>query len=795
MATASPSTTRDSRTRGPGRVSSGLEFDPATGRQKVVYYKRGTDQEEDAIAAKAQSLAAENFGFKEAWVKKAAMFGMTPHQADLFEYYYERARKKNSPLTKASELGDWVQEKTVGRVADHFSEKRRQLVDKYSIGSARDTYVGKILRKSKIDRHSEGVIGDSIKFGLTAVGVVAKDLVRGASTALLGAERTVGLSKTILSAGKEFTKVPSRIFAGVQAGTTAVTGGLSKALPGAATGFLISGGNPIGAVVGGVAGTAAGAVTSSIRSLLDMNVYQLKSSPIYGAFRAFNQQHVLGKFWNNNTTNLQALTGTEKQLARVASGSTITRINGLIRGLDSAITGAGVGSLLGTLVLGSALGPAGALVGAGMGAGVGYAGQRLGDRLLNGTMAKFAQGDLLKYASKLPMQSIYGMIEGQKWIKQQVDALMGKGSPEVQNLYNLKTVPSMAMAALNGLSFGFSSYFGISQFVTKGGFSALSTFLGNRLAGFAGSMPGAKNLSALLQGIGGTTAGTGGSAVARGMATGGTVGGLVGGVAGTIVASLIPGLTLGLGAAIGATIGGFVGGAIGAAVAGGGTLGIGVGVGYGIGSSVGSFFGTILGGLADTFIGKIFNIGPVLNPLVLIEGFYNLYRFLTTPLRNLADYANVGLIAISLVTFFLALADLGGAASTTSSFQSSGDNTTANQSQLTFAGSELIYEASSETIKINSQEVENYSITGVEHIEKLADGKVGLKSKTYYWILTNPGNYIYDAASGSFAAAGKSVAANVYTLVPATTASTDPTTANPLEFKKVRVCEALALKC
>lgn len=185
----------------------------------------------------------------------------------------------------------------------------------------------------------------------------------------------------------------------------------------------------------------------------------------------------------------------------------------------------------------------------------------------------------------------------------------------------------------------------------------------------------------------------------------------------------------------------------------------------------------------------------MLNPLVLIEGFYNLYRFLTTPLRNLADYANVGLIAISLVTFFLALADLGGAASTTSSFQSSGDNTTANQSQLTFAGSELIYEASSETIKINSQEVENYSITGVEHIEKLADGKVGLKSKTYYWILTNPGNYIYDAASGSFAAAGKSVAANVYTLVPATTASTDPTTANPLEFKKVRVCEALALKC
>ncbi len=165
------------------------------------------------------------------------------------------------------------------------------------------------------------------------------------------------------------------------------------------------------------------------------------------------------------------------------------------------------------------------------------------------------------------------------------------------------------------------------------------------------------------------------------------LGGAVGSVLGSILAVAL-GLPVGTFALIGGTVGGFIGGGIGMVA--GGYLGM------QLGASIGSAFGpvgTFLGGVAGAFFGAVGTffgeltgnvIGTVaggvidkvttvnlpqiniVNPLTIIQGAWNLVKFITSPLRNLTDYADLAMMLVSMITFFAALASINGGASTIS---------------------------------------------------------------------------------------------------------------------------------
>lgn len=214
-------------------------------------------------------------------------------------------------------------------------------------------------------------------------------------------------------------------------------------------------------------------------------------------------------------------------------------------------------------------------------------------------------------------------------------------------------------------------------------------------------------------------------------------GGAIGTTLGTIAAIAL-GLPVGTFAAIGATVGGFAGGGIGLVAGGmlgrsmGALLGSGLGpigtfvggvIGTFFGEAVGSFFGTIFGGGVDKIAQQIqlpqLNI---VNPLTIIQGAWNLVKFITSPLRNLTDYADLAMMLVSMITFFAALSTLNGGASTiTPGSFSAPVAEYLNNKPILIAADQMELSADGYSLRFNQSTTGNVFISGLE-VNKNSDG-------------------------------------------------------------------------
>jgi hypothetical protein len=214
--------------------------------------------------------------------------------------------------------------------------------------------------------------------------------------------------------------------------------------------------------------------------------------------------------------------------------------------------------------------------------------------------------------------------------------------------------------------------------------------------------------------------------------TGGAIGTTLG-----ALAAIALGLPVGTFAAIGATVGGFAGGGLGLVAGGllgrsvGALIGSGLGplgtfvggvIGTFFGEAVGSFFGTIFGGGVDKITQIQLPQLNIVNPLTIIQGAWNLVKFITSPLRNLTDYADLAMMLVSMITFFAALASMNGGASTvTPGSFSEPVAEYLNNKPILIAADQIDISADGYSLNFNTSTAGNVFISGLE-VSKSADG-------------------------------------------------------------------------
>lgn len=388
--------------------------------------------------------------------------------------------------------------------------------------------------------------------------------------------------------------------------------------------------------------------------------------------------------------------------------------------------------------------------------------------------------------------------------------ILGKAVGMEKSLYGLTDADGKINLVAAGLNLanilGYTmSSWAVSSAIFKGGFAAVGKLLnptgriagilgsgaggmlaGGGLGGVIGLLVGAAAGQPLLGAAVGVGAGMGVSKLSQSLASIGAtttlsakaltainIGNLIGGLAGSaggIALATALGLNVGTFAAIGGMIGGTIGGIVGGAIGGvsGGIAGLGVAtpitsvagatIGSTIFSAVGSFLGTLGGSILDTLFGSLLPAIP--NPLTILQGVYDMYKWMSAPLRNLGDYAAIGLTAISLVTFLVAMErtmipDNSAAGSEVSDSESSGN-------RLIFSSANSEYSPDNLELILNKGVESNFSFSNITELKNISASQFAFTADGRYWLIENSSQYTYNPTTESLVGTGKNVTAKVY---------------------------------
>jgi len=677
----------------------------------------------------------------------------------------------------------------------------------------------------KLNKDKKGVGSKLLSLGGALIGNVLQAAGDGLMQIKVVANGVSGINNSIATI-KEFgqavnTSAPVRFASGaikaVGTGVQAVGTGLGAvgrgALPGlglAALGIASGGGLPAALALGG-AGLATGAVTRTLENMLEMSPKVFANS-IFGKLSGGLGIGLKEFITNNNFTN--ALLKTEGGLARITQSGLFTRNSMILRGFNRALVAAPIAGAVGALLGG----PVGLLAGLGAGVGASVGLSVAGDAISNVAMRRGL--DFFKVLNLIPFDSISNVISGNRILASQTRVFMDRmgakdisgrrlelGSLEKQ-MYGFNDPFS---TAFNSAQLGLHLYSTnlLSSQMFKGGFAAVgevgTRFFNSRI-GSAFSLGGRlTQLSSLVKtlGLGNVALGAASPGVMRGIIRGAGIGSIAGSVAGVILASYL-GLTPGIAAAILGAVGGVVGGFVGAAVAAPSGF-FAAPVTATIGGFLGSAFGTGVGAWLDTNIfNRLFGLGVgLVNPLTFLLGIKEFMNFLTTPIRNFKDYATVAMMAFSVISFIVAVEKATNGSLFSEEAQVQGNSTSQNVGfKLSAASTE--FNSGKDRLIINKTKSADYEFNGIESLEVLADNSVSFKIAGKYWVLENPGQYIYSPSSNSLVGTGQNISAVIYkSFEPLTVGSADSTTNSTgnsgrvagVGLEQVNFCEVFTSNC
>ncbi len=764
--------------------------------ERVVYERSydGRQRRGGDLREMARSLADKNyaFGFMAKADVQRTLATLAPEEHGKFLNYYKKERYRLAPKYLVLRGVDHLYERTIGRVEERIYKKMDRIHDNMIDPNAKATITRRVYRKY-YERRSRGnsyigagfrIIGEQISKGIKNVSNKVIGTARTAA-AVTGINKAIGVARGI---GSTVGKVTSTISLANKGLGKAISGGTASAL----AGFAISGANPAVALATFVPGAVIGfrkAVTDSIASMniREVNSYTKRLPKILARpLRSFwlqnnkNYQMVIGK---NSKLNLAANAGNLGRTPPIATGAAgtvanasgnaisrrfVTPLMNRIGMLSRANNYGGIGAAVGGLVGGVPGAIAGFAVGALAGAGI----EAIGNAAINKFMPAISGSALSKIATLVPWQSVLSQGQGIQYITKQINATFGDKSllhESEKSLYGgaeALSLPTVFKAVNIGQYL--AGVYGASRFITNpGGLSTVTEIIRQN--------PTFKSLIARFPILRNLTSGIGNIAKTLGISGAGAVGGLstralalrmgAGGLAGSLIAGLIAqsfGLPVGLFAGIGGAVGSFAGAVIGTKV------------GFGIlspftafiGTTIGQVIGQTIGSLIDKVVGSFLgNIVPfVPNPLAILQGIADLYRFMNQEIRKLSDYGDLALISISLISFFVIVAQLVNPNATVP------PDTDCSGGNCTFAidGPRLsIYAQDFEliddyTLEINGNSDSKYLISGVLSVTPNED-KIILKTQdNREVVISNSGNYVFDVYENKLVASGKSAKLNIF---------------------------------
>lgn len=706
-----------------------IDVNTATAAKEMEVSKANAAEYKAYLIATAKSLANKDYNWEimrqlevKAVVKAMKLSGS---DADIFWTAYRRTLNKMAPSTLVETTKEVVASKYT-QAKDYVKARAAstagQILSNVDLFTSRPVYyAGRKLRIIKKKDRDTGIF--------RALGQYVGAQMQRFEDLLGTAKTTIKGYRVVQAAGK------------VASGTAGVVGNTVK--------VVSSGTAFIGGAAKGGAGAAALLVLTGVG--LSNPVGQaiiLSSAAVTGGAQAFQTLKGLKAFELavQNRRALQVLDRTTKYI-------------------NPASNGALVGGLIGTVVGG----PIGAVIGAGVGAsagvGVKYAGQLAQSRIM--------AGRAFGTATKVPLGAVATQVQSNLWTQTMIEMGLAdtginkvmanvleffgsnKAAENLRNMqvsetdrqfYDLRRISArnpvpLVMNALN--LYMFSANRNLL-------FSPVTLYNFSRWLGITRLFPGfAARLELGIEGPRTYLATRAGVALSRGAA----VGGFVGTALGIIIASAL-GFNIGIGAAIGGAIGTVVGGLAALGVA-GTTWGSGALASGAIVAGT-TALGTVIGAGIET---KFFSKMPkFINPLSVLQGLVDIMRWFNTPIRTLSDYGTIAIIAIGIINFLILIMQFNGSAPT----QNSKTKEEANTS-IIFNTQTTAYSENYQTLEINKAVLGTYSFQNVERVETLNDNKLALIEGRNYWVINNPGKYLYNPQTKTLAGKGQDLAVNVYT--------------------------------
>jgi len=732
--------------------------------------------------------------------------GGNPERLKLFNEAYSAERKKielernNSlqnrlkigAINKITEFGDSIVEVATRKITASVKGRISPQVS--------SSVVGVVAAARKKRQQADRLLKENfIKAGIAVVSNAVNNTI-SRITAAIGLDKAIdSVTKSLVGLTGPIGSLATLAGNGLQSLPSAAIAALPVALltasPGAALG--------VGAAVMGTQ-----AVTKTIKQVLDMNTKDFTRSAFYKtaglldrfgivdqqAFKTWHSVNTTQIFSKNNIV-VSALKGDADALKEFPKPRVFTRFGSVVGGVDRALNLAGIGATAGGLLFG----PAGVALGAAVFAGIGFSSQFIEDAVKERVAKLLINSSLFESLKALPLSNIEGVIRGNQWLQMQAKLLLdSNGYFKTSKNFNVKNLaPSIIdkeiygwsnplnvglnLIQLGGYVYNLNAAF--TKLLADEGLQGLTTLISDGGVARFGFLKGALNV---VKGLSVLTPN-----VLRGVQIGGIAGSFIGTALGAVVATYL-GINVGIAAAavgaIGGLIGGIVGGLAGAGASTVTVVGIPVGAvaGATLGSAIGSFIGTVAGGVLDS-IGSLFSAGPSISPLVLIQGVYDFFRLMTTPIRRLGDYAAVGLIGLSLINFFVALDKITGfSAVNTQNNLSSANSTIISNLELT--ASAVNISKDNATVVLNKTKSGTYSFKNLADFTDISASQIAFSVDNKYWILDKPGKYIYDPSSHTLVGQGQDIEANIYIKSSQQDASANGT---KLEFQKTTFCGVL----
>lgn len=710
-----------------------IDVDNAQPAEELTVDKSNKPQYKAYLIRTAKSLAAKQYHFE--WMRRRDFnnivdaMELSGSDLQLFTLAYRRSLNKAAPRT----IGAVAKEKIAVKYANLKTAIKGEIGNTAGkIFDRADIYTANIGARLKLTRRRKKGETGILKAATKVLGDIINNVqgkINKVTTFVKGTRlvRTLG---TLGSVGGKSTAVAGAAFGGggkgmlVGSGLAVVTG----------LGF-----SPAGiAIIGTTA--AVGAASEAI----------LASKPL---------AEVL----------------TNRGFARAAN--TMNRVAALERFAkftNPAMNGGFIGGIAGGLLIG---GPLGAALGAVVAGGVGVAYKASTDAVTNRILA----GRTFGTATKIPFAAMSSQVDANLWAQTVVkmglsDTFIGKGlataldavgaekyannirsiqvSEAERTFYDPRRISTknplpLAMNTLGLGAFIFNprillNPLGLLGILRSMGIARFAPALYNRILISMGLTE-----SLLKTGGQAATAAVVGSRAATIM-KGASVGSIVGTVVGIAIASVL-GFNIGIGAAIGGTIGTVIGGigALGAASTGVGALGSAAIVG---GSTT---LGTVAGAFVDT---HVFNKMPkMMNPLVLIQGMFDVLKLFNMRITSLKDYGEFAIVVIGLINFLVFIYQFSGAPSTQKSGEVKDSNTA-----IIFTTETTTYSQDYKTLNINSTRPGNYTFSNVDRILPLDGDKIAFVEGDNYWVVTNPGKYVYDEKREVFVGKGQDIRVAIY---------------------------------
>jgi hypothetical protein len=557
--------------------------------------------------------------------------------------------------------------------------------------------------------------------------------------------------------------------------------------------LLLSGSNPLTLTVIAPAAVTSGAINATKEFLMSekplVNMRRFLYSPGMKAMKKLpvvkqlrNVTAVGLKFWKNKNGSLKHW-GIRAKGAVAAGKAVPPRFRPVAIGFKAAgaaVNGIGIGGFVGFIIAG----PAGVVPGMIAGGGLSAGGSVISTKIYNIRSSRLASSKIANLVSKVPLLSFAGAVQSSMILQPGIRVLMDElgmmdkiadywekrgDKKRAQAVRNLKPTdldrtlywfrPGFWGTVVPTVLWGagtYGYYRAISPIYTRiagSGFSrmfqsyfqAQGVKIGQMLPARFGGMGGMARFAAIAPRTVGIASG---------------VGSLIGSAVGFAAATAL-GLNTGVFAAVGGAVGGMIGAGIGvgiSAVVTGVTGGIGVvasGAIITVTSAIGSFVGTMAGAVIDTQMNKL--IPTPLNPLVLYQGLLDVFKFFNTPITKLEDYATIGLSILGIINLILLLANYTGSGN----FDSASGGIAAERNiQLEAASVE--YSEDYSTLYINSSATEEYTISGFQSMEELANGSIVLIDNSDYWVISNLGEYQVDRETMTLKGTNAQVSAEVY---------------------------------